>query len=1055
MGNVSSKQALPTSSSASSSPFTLSAATSPTLQGRPGLPLQRAQDSQKDVRDFEQLLDPPCLPSFPQSPPQLSRSTDTGSSINNSNGHSERQDKGAPVREEIDMAATKATSPSKAEPLSPAESLRNKPLPVFPPTLSPSSKEISESHRRAEVSKHHHSNNSYSADKNQDRNSPEPTVLQQPLSPLPQGHGRASSNTVSRSNSLSRQSMLSQSSLSNKSTSSASSSSGSTNSSSGTSTSTSANNSSKSPTSSSTLAFTRATSINSGKSESLSQLSLQRFPTGESENNRHPSSSSLDLHHSTMPSQQSLQSQTRSSAQVQDPRAKPSRTTSTVSTSSSARSSSGSSGFKFTKPNLSFKPLIYSHGNDSKQHFYQQQNASSTGSPNGRHSHPMMPHASPQQKQPQAADPFANSPFPSILMSIRLPQSLLDKYVLDQESFRHGKGIWGIGRYSWTVTVLSRANGKKYVIKRVSKSLLPPSAYYHYPTTAHQLCTCPACKSARDQLISTGQLNATQIDEMKEVLVIQNRGKKELPQLPPSSPHQPGQRPHSATLLPSPGTKDSKEKRRSFNLYQCNNVSTPNHNTSKPFSFSTNSTPQDTPISSRSTTPLPSPLRQQASPPGQSPANGISRNRSQTHCHAENVTPIVAQSPASTMHDSPLLPSATPLSWPQKGQETVLSRAKQSNGLCEQQERSDAAGSSVAPKTELFSGATSAQKLSSKSTGASSSAKERRRPGIQRHASTPNMSKQVTGLNVLEDDPSRLDQLRQLSKSNRNDWQPQEGRQGRQPRDNHSPLSSHRAVGGPLTSAWTQPSLSKELPAAPFETGTKVSEKEDNESELWLKTTIPLERQISPFETNNGEFKQMEPESPNQGAPSKVQGAASAPLTFAPPPHALPMELVLLQTYNDSDHLPEHHEWTQDQDYWYYVSKAHGVRRRKLKKVSSWWLDMGSLGAALLGNNSSSEPIATGPIYSMGHSTGHSTPQPTSPLSSEIALGQQQPLQQPTQPLRRHMAKDSVSSIASQDSSNASISFSGSGTTLRRQNSPRNSHMGKYYYVDWEEYTSL
>jgi hypothetical protein len=46
-------------------------------------------------------------------------------------------------------------------------------------------------------------------------------------------------------------------------------------------------------------------------------------------------------------------------------------------------------------------------------------------------------------------------------MTIKLPQSLLDKYVIDQEGFRQGKGIWGIGQYSWTITVLSRTNGKK------------------------------------------------------------------------------------------------------------------------------------------------------------------------------------------------------------------------------------------------------------------------------------------------------------------------------------------------------------------------------------------------------------------------------------------------------------------------------------------------------------------------------------------------------------------------------------------------------------------
>jgi hypothetical protein len=121
---------------------------------------------------------------------------------------------------------------------------------------------------------------------------------------------------------------------------------------------------------------------------------------------------------------------------------KASRTTSMVSTTS-ARSSSGSSGFKF-----SFKPLLYNHGNDSKlqQHLYHHHNGSSPAtSPNGLHHQ----------------DPFANSPFPAILMSIKLPQSLLDKYVIDLESFRHGKGVWGVGKYSWTITVLSRANGKK------------------------------------------------------------------------------------------------------------------------------------------------------------------------------------------------------------------------------------------------------------------------------------------------------------------------------------------------------------------------------------------------------------------------------------------------------------------------------------------------------------------------------------------------------------------------------------------------------------------
>ncbi|KAF9303347.1 hypothetical protein BGZ74_003956 [Mortierella antarctica] len=154
------------------------------------------------------------------------------------------------------------------------------------------------------------------------------------------------------------------------------------------------------------------------------------------------------------------------------------------------------------------------------------------------------------------------------------------------------------------------------------------------------------------------------------------------------------------------------------------------------------------------------------------------------------------------------------------------------------------------------------------------------------------------------------------------------------------------------------------------------------------------------------------------------------------------MELVLLQTFNDSDHLPEHHEWTQDKDYWYYVTKAHGVKRRKLKKVSSWWLDMSSLGGALLsGSSPSSEPIATGPIYNMGRSS----PLPSSPLSSEVALS-------------RHMPKDSISSLTSQDSSVGSMTPTMAHAPVsasKKPSSPRNSHLGKYYYVDWEEYTSL
>jgi len=177
--------------------------------------------------------------------------------------------------------------------------------------------------------------------------------------------------------------------------------------------------------------MTQTTSI-SGHTESVGQLSLQRFPTGESE---YKVNKPLSMSSGSSTGGHGL-SQTKAS-----------RTTSMVSTSS-ARSSSGSSGFKFT-----FKPLLHNHGNDSNHHhhhhhhLYHHQNGSSpTASPNG---------------QQQPVDPFASSPFPAILMTIKLPQSLLDKYVIDQDSFRLGKGIWGIGKYSWTITVLSRTNGKK------------------------------------------------------------------------------------------------------------------------------------------------------------------------------------------------------------------------------------------------------------------------------------------------------------------------------------------------------------------------------------------------------------------------------------------------------------------------------------------------------------------------------------------------------------------------------------------------------------------
>ncbi|KAG0286537.1 hypothetical protein BGZ96_009376 [Linnemannia gamsii] len=791
-----------------------------------------------------------------------------------------------------------------------------------------------------------------------------------------------------------------------------------------------------------------------GPTDSVGQLSLQRFPTGESDYKVRSVSGSGSS------TGQGLGAQTKAS-----------RTTSMVS-NSSARSSSGSSGFKF-----SFKPLLYNHSNDSKQqqHLYHHHNGSSPAtSPNGHHHQ----------------DPFSNSPFPAVLMSIKLPQSLLDKYTIDQESFRHGKGVWGVGKYSWTITVLSRATGKKYVIKRVSKSLLPPSAYYHYPTTAHQLCTCPACKSLREQLLLTGQLPDNELENLQEVLVIHNNGRrKELPQLPPSSPqqsrqHQP-QRPLSASSISSPTSnnnnnnnpKESKDKRRSFNLYSCHNASTPNH-TSKFSAFSPITTPQDTPVNSRPSTPAPSPLRMLSTPPppltSSSPLpappvshgkihssnssnniNNNNNNKSQNHHHGKT-----AQS-SQTPSPSPLLPAETPLSRTQKTGDSMVSQGWPSDPFRQQQEVHRNPG--IPPRS---AGATSSQ--------------QRARPTLQRHASTPNMSRTITGLDVLETDPARLDQLRQLSRRGNHGGENGGGTVSfvkdrdyhRETDSRQAPLRSDRSLfDSPLSMTMTMQALYKSTLGNGAD-GYRPDDNIDSDdretnveygrtpttttySALGLQTLMvtATERTVSPFDTNDGEFKEMESES----ARASRNGAASAPLMFTPPPHALPMELVLLQTYNDSDHLPEHHEWTQDEDYWYYVTKAHGVRRRKLKKVSSWWLDLSSLGGALLssGSSSSNEPIATGPIYNMGRAPGTSTstnttPHPSSPLSSELALAS--PSLTATNTTRRtHAAKESISSMASQETVNPN------SAAFKRQSSPRNSTslLGKYFYVDWEEYLSL
>ncbi|KAF9980497.1 hypothetical protein BGZ75_008355 [Mortierella antarctica] len=679
----------------------------------------------------------------------------------------------------------------------------------------------------------------------------------------------------------------------------------------------------------------------------------------------------------------------------------------------------------FPKPNL-FKPLMYSQANDSKnqQHLYQHHGSSSSASALS------SGHRQQQQQQQSAVDPFANSPFPSILLSIELPQSLLDKYVIDQEGFRHGKGIWGIGRYSWTITVLARANGKKYVIKRVSKALLPPSAYYHYPTTAHQLCTCPACKSSREQLLLTGQLDKKEMENIQEVLVLQNKGrKKDLPQLPPSSPQQQPRerqqptRPLSANSLSPPVLKDTQEPRTSPNLYNCNNASTPNTQ-NKMFSLSPNSTPHDTPVNSRPSTPS-SPLRPlfSISPPTMSADATKVHNRSSSHS--------TSKVPPSSNPSAPTpLQSATPLLWPSRECDPLVTQPRIRLSTDVPRPEADVSPFRPPPKS------------------AGAAVGHKKRPNLQRHASTPNMSRAVTGLDVLEDDPMRATQLKQLSRDSRNDWHPR-GEKGQRP---HTTVSVVPTTTTPLQLMDSSRSVSVDKTG---EVNMKKSIANGGRAEpsvTWSEPPVDRERRVSPFDTNEGEFKQMEPDTPSIMMP-KSKGISGAQPSFVPPPHALPMELVLLQTYNDSDHLPEHHEWTQDQAYWYYVTKAHGVRRRKLKKVSSWWLDMGSLGNALLsGSSNSSEPIATGPIYNMGRGTsGTTSPLLSSPLSSEVVLanhimnGNESENGNHVDPATKEMGSSTTTT-------GTSVSFA----TFKRQSSPRNSsHMGKYYHVDWDEYTSL
>ncbi|KAG0321011.1 hypothetical protein BGZ99_004159 [Dissophora globulifera] len=739
---------------------------------------------------------------------------------------------------------------------------------------------------------------------------------------------------------------------------------------------------------------TPATLTAGGASDSHGQLGLQRFPTGESEYKRPLSRSKTG-------------EQSRKSHEITHTRT--SRTTSTVS-SSSARSS-GSFGFKFPK----FKPLLYSHGNDSKnqQHLYQHHNNSSAASTalNSQHHlhhlhHHSHPHSHPHSQH--STDPFANSPFPTILLSIKLPQSLLDKYVIDQESFRHGKAIWGIGLYSWTITVISRSNGKKYVIKRVSKAALPPSAYYHYPTTAHKLCTCPACKSSREQLLQTGQLDQKELEGMQEVLIIENQGNRKEHHHPLSP------RPLSPTATLSSATpRDVKDKRKSLNLYNGNNSSMPNQQ-GKFWSFSSNSSPQTTPVNSRPSTPSLSPLRLFSSPPGSSSGPSLKGHGHGLKIHSRSHSASIQHAMSPSPLQSPLLPSTSSFPWLHKESDSRVS-----HGVSDLFSRDS---ESTRP-SEISSG--NGARTIHRSTAAAVE-NHKRKTRLRRYASTPNLSRTVTGLDVLEEDPVRLEQLKQLSQN--------------KPSAQHDQDS--QLFAAPLSKISTMPALNA-LAIGGHQQPAGLDAEDGLLSAVPSVTFTDMERKVSPFDLQESEVNQVE-----TSASSSVK--TSEPRKFVPPPHALPMELVLLQTYNDSDHLPEHHEWTQDQDYWYYVTKPHGVKRRKLKKVSSWWLDMGSLGNVMLSGSSSHEPIATGPIYDMGHGTGNTTPMmPSSPRSSQLML---------PNALSTTSGRSTPKELASLGvglEPATVTSYAPSMSSVRRQSSPRNSHMGKYFYVDWDEYTSL
>ncbi|KAF9975662.1 hypothetical protein BGZ73_000618 [Actinomortierella ambigua] len=895
---------------------------------------------------------------------------------------------------------------------------------------------------------------------------------------------------------------------------------------------------------------------------------------------------------------------------------------------------------------------LYNHGNESKR-----QNASAAAlqgvSTNNIHnSNNNIDIHGAQRLQQQHQQPA--SPFPEELLSMRLPQALLNKYVMDTESFRHGKGFWGIGRYSWTITVQARSNGKKqYVIKRVAKSLLPPEAYYRYPTTAHRLCTCPACKSRREQLLQSGQLDPKDVEE---VLALHYNGnsnstgagshgnnntsgsngsharehRRENSQQPtgvarPSQPSSPSASSSNLNLLglgamvTTLATSNKKEKRGSggsiLPLQRVNSMS-PTRLFARAGSGgvggsgrkSNASTPQGTPAHSRPPTPMMTPLSRPGSPSVPSllpnahksshtsqntpnhPNNNHNANQNNSssgvvsittpNFHASNIHHqhhssegailkhlrskshqaiaggSLRLSSSSTSHHhpqalsmfgralsqdrmaqttktsgsptllSPTSPShprrvdseiesklgwststamaqqqlltspppsqrlsvdkptvrQTPMSLQQKGLTSIQSgrlfdmrasasttaihtaggvgRASRGTGSPLAESPSSVLLPSLVldpddrpshPSRSLFlHGSTFTSRGGGGGGGGGALKKKEGRPKLRRCASTPSLSRARTGLDALDEDPL-VTQLRAAARypmskmaiTTQKAWRELIGvpkvevtlieETAISSSSSSSSLSRNgRRSGGDQAGTDTGGDGSiKENSGDDEEEGRIFCLEDDHEASTQQRhqhIAVDFDEEggdESDEENDDSESEesadeawiapgcpQEEPQSPVRSpAPSAAATAAAAAAVFAglsltpstsisiqqpnyvPPPHSLPMELVLLQTYNDSDHLPEHHEWTQDQDYWYYVTKAHGVKRPKLKKISSWWseaLGGGGGGFANIGAGSgagpagpisllltasspstssthalSSEPIATGPIYNM------------------------------------------------------------------------------------------